>query len=57
MSQEGINKNKYKKLQKLSEATDRKRGDVCAKKETSQQKKEARALSTVTSGVKIPKSF
>ena len=45
------------KMQKLLEAPDRKRGDTCAKKEPSRQKKEACALSAVTSGVMTPKYF
>ena len=44
-------------MQKLPEAPDRKRGDACAKKEPSQQKKEIRSLLSVTSGVTTPKSF
>ena len=44
-------------MQKLPEAPDRKRGDVCAKKELSRQIKEARPLSAVISGVTTPKSF
>ena len=43
-------------MQKLPEAPDRKRGSACTK-EPSQQKKEACALSTVTSRVTTPKSF
>ena len=44
-------------MQKLAETPDRKWGDTCAKKEPSRQKKEAHALSTVTSGMTTPKSF
>ena len=44
-------------MQKLQEAPDRKMGCTCTKKEPSQQKKEACALSAVTSGVTTPKSF
>ena len=44
-------------MQKLPEAFDRKRGDACAKKEPSRQKKETCSLSAVTSGVTTPKSF
>ena len=35
-------------MQKLPETSDRKRDDTCAKKEPSQQKKEAHSLSAVT---------
>ena len=35
----------------------KKGGGSCAKKEPSRQKKEARSLSAVTSGVTTPKSF
>ena len=44
-------------MQKLPEAPGRKRSGTCAKKEPSRQKKEARSLSAVTSGMKTPKSF
>ena len=44
-------------MQKLPEAHDRKRGGACAKKEPTWQKKEARSLSAVTSGVTTPKSI
>ena len=44
-------------MQKLPEAPDRKRSGACAKKEPSQQKKEAHSLLAVTSGVTTSKSF
>ena len=44
-------------MQKLPEDPDRKRVNACAKKELSQQKKEACSLSAVTSGVTTLKSF
>ena len=44
-------------MQKLSESTDRKRVDACAKKELSKQKKETCFLSAVASGETKPKSF
>ena len=44
-------------MQKLPEAPEKKRGNACAKKEPSRQKKEACALSAVTSGVTTPKDF
>ena len=44
-------------MQKIPEAPDRKRDGTYAKKELSQQKKEACTLSAVTSGVTTPKSF
>ena len=44
-------------MQKLPEAPDRKRDGACVKMEPSRQKKEALALSAVTSGVTTPKSF
>ena len=44
-------------MQKIPEAPTRKRGDACAKKEPSRQKKEASSLSAVTSGVTTSKSF
>ena len=45
------------KMQKLPETPDRKRNNACTKKEPSQRKKKANALSAVTSGVTTPKSF
>ena len=44
-------------MQKLPEASDRKRGGTCAKKEPSRQKKEACSFLAVTSGVTTHKSF
>ena len=44
-------------MQKLPEAPDSKRGGICAKKVPSRQKKEACALSAVTSGVTTLISF
>ena len=44
-------------MQKLPETPEGKRNDACAKKKPSWQKKEACALSAVTSGVTTPKSF
>ena len=45
-------------MQKLPEASDRKRGDACTKeKEPSQQKRGSRSLLAVTNGVTTPRSF
>ena len=44
-------------MQKLPVAPDRKKGDACAKKEPSRQKKEAPSFSAVTSEVTTPKSL
>ena len=47
-------------MQKLPEASDRKRDDACAKKRNSpdkKNKKEPRSLSVVNSGVTTPKSL
>ena len=46
-----------KKMLKLPEAPDRKRGGASTKKELSRQKKEAHALFAVTSGATTPRSF
>ena len=42
-------------MQKLPEAPDKKMGGTCAKREPSWQKKEAHALSVVTSRMTTPK--
>ena len=44
-------------MNKLPEAPNRKRGDACAKKEPSWQKKETRSLSAVTGEMTTLKSF
>ena len=44
-------------MQKLPEVPDKKRDDACAKKEPSQQEKEACSLSAVTSVMTTPKYF